>query len=98
MLLPSFKWSNLHIHKSEWVFKDLSGVQVFLIKTEYKEIKVGRIFSASSLYISILCPLLHTWNDLPKVHLLTVVLAYCPYIFKSLRTYDFQCKYIYFKK
>lgn len=43
MLLPSFEWSSLQIHESDQIFKDLTDIQVILIKKEYKEIKVGRI-------------------------------------------------------
>jgi hypothetical protein len=101
MLLPSFECSSLQIHESDRVFKDLTDAQVY----SHKEGRQGdksrkNFFLGCPLYISVLCPLLHTWNDLPLRKLAYCCLA-CPYILKSpgaVRTYDFQFTYVYFIK
>jgi len=88
MLLPSFEWRSLQIHKSDWVFKDLTDVQVVLIKKEYQEIKVGRIFFWLSLvYFNSLSFTPHLeWLTLSKFTY--CCLAYCPYILKSLSIWE----------
>jgi len=82
------EWSSLQIHKSDGVFKDLTDVQVILIKKEYKGMKVRQIFFWLSL--------IH-FNSLsftPHLEWLTLskftyyCLAYCPYILKSLSVWE----------